>query len=151
MRRSLIALALLVLPLSVSACAMEATPGWTQGVPTAVPASQAAPEPTPVPGASAALPDGVIAVSALNVAFEQAAISAPAGTAFTIHFTNKDQGVPHNVDIKDASGASVVNPVPPTVTGPAEVDYQFPALPAGDYAFVCTVHPNMAGKLKVGG
>jgi len=29
--------------------------------------------------------------------------------------------------------------------------YDVPALAAGTYQFVCTVHPNMIGTLKVGG
>ena len=37
------------------------------------------------------------------------------------------------------------------VTGPVAVDYQVPALAAGTYQFVCTVHPNMIGTLTVGG
>jgi plastocyanin len=37
------------------------------------------------------------------------------------------------------------------VTGPTVVEYQVPALPAGTYQFVCTVHPNMVGTLSVGG
>ena len=37
------------------------------------------------------------------------------------------------------------------VTGPVVVDYAVPALAAGTYPFVCTVHPNMIGTLTVGG
>jgi plastocyanin len=35
------------------------------------------------------------------------------------------------------------------VTGPTQVTYDVPALPAGPYAFVCTVHPQMTGTLNV--
>ena len=35
------------------------------------------------------------------------------------------------------------------VTGPTTIVYQVPALEAGAYAFVCTVHPNMVGTLTV--
>ena len=31
--------------------------------------------------------------------------------------------------------------------GVATRDYQVPALAAGEYTFVCTVHPNMTGTL----
>lgn len=108
---------------------------------------------TPAPSGGAATPAPgavVLNVVALNIAFDVKELSAPADTAFSIHFNNQDQGIPHNVDIKDGSGASVTDPVPPTVNGLAETDYQFPALPAGSYTFVCTVHPNMTGTLKVG-
>ena len=90
----------------------------------------------------------VVQVSALNIAYEQSQLSAPAGTAFTIHFDNKDPGVPHNVAIKDASGAEVFKGA--IVTGPTQTDYQVPALPAGTYTFQCSVHPNMTGTLTVG-
>ena len=57
--------------------------------------------------------------------------------------------MPHNVNVKDSSGASKFKG--DIVTGPKEVDYQVSALSAGDYTFVCDVHPNMTGTLKVGG
>ena len=31
--------------------------------------------------------------------------------------------------------------------GPEVRDYSVPAIPAGTYQFVCTVHPNMTGTL----
>ncbi len=37
------------------------------------------------------------------------------------------------------------------ITGPAKTTYNVPALAAGAYTFVCSVHPNMTGTLKVGG
>jgi plastocyanin len=33
--------------------------------------------------------------------------------------------------------------------GPEKRTYDVPPLPAGPYAFVCTVHPNMTGTLTV--
>ena len=33
------------------------------------------------------------------------------------------------------------------VTGPKVIVYDVPALPAGSYTFVCSVHPNMTGTL----
>jgi plastocyanin len=101
---------------------------------------------TPAPSAA---PGGtVVDISAINIAFEQTDVSAPADTAFTIRFDNKE-AVPHNVEIKDASGTSLFKGE--IVTGPVVVDYQVPALGAGTYQFVCTVHPNMVGTLTVGG
>jgi plastocyanin len=89
-----------------------------------------------------------VEISAINIAFEQKEVSAPADTAFTIRFDNKE-AVPHNVEIKDASGMSMFKG--DIVTGPTVVEYQVPALPAGTYQFVCTVHPNMVGTLNIGG
>ncbi len=31
--------------------------------------------------------------------------------------------------------------------GVAQIEYEVPALPAGTYTFICTVHPNMTGTL----
>jgi cytochrome c oxidase subunit 2 len=101
----------------------------------------------PAPSGQATGP--TLQVSALNVAFEQAALEAPAGTPFTIEFDNKDAGVPHNVSIhKDsATGQEVFKGA--IFNGPDERTYSVPALDAGAYAFVCSVHPNMTGSLTV--
>ncbi len=86
-------------------------------------------------------------LAAQNIAYSTNVLQAPANTAFTIHFKNEDAGVPHNVEIKDTTGASLFKGQ--IVTGPAEASYAVPALPAGTYIFVCTVHPNMTGTLTV--
>ncbi len=103
--------------------------------------------PAGAPAASEAA--GGVSISALNVAFEQTSVTAPAGKAFQITFDNKDAGTPHNVAIhKDnASGAEVFKGE--IVTGPVTKTYDVPALDAGTYAFVCSVHPNMTGTLTV--
>jgi mono/diheme cytochrome c family protein/plastocyanin len=81
-------------------------------------------------------------------AFDQSAVTAPASEPFVVHFANTEAGVPHNVEIKDSSGASVFSGE--IITGPAEADYSVPALDAGAYPFNCTVHPNMTGTLTAG-
>jgi plastocyanin len=167
MRRPLIVLSMVFVALTAVACTASAAPGWTYAPPTEPPASQAAPSggasaapsvapsaapsvetPTEVPGGGGGGNGTVVQVSALNIAYEQSQISAPAGTAFTIHFDNKDPGVPHNVAIKDASGAEVFKG--DIITGPAQADYQVPALQPGTYTFTCSVHPSMTGTLTVG-
>ena len=65
-----------------------------------------------------------------------------------IHFNNKESGVPHNVEVKDGSGADVFKG--DIITGPAEANYVVPSLKAGDDAFNCSVHPNMTGTLTAG-
>jgi cytochrome c oxidase subunit 2 len=102
--------------------------------------------PPPAPSGEAAGP--VVEAAALNVVFTTTELSAPADTPFTIHFKNEDAvGVLHNIEIKDAAGASLFKGE--LVDGGAEINYAVPALAAGSYPFVCTVHPNMTGTLTV--
>jgi len=108
-------------------------------------AAKANATPAPPPSGEAAGP--TVELAALNVAFSTDALSGPADSPFTIQFKNDDQGVPHNVDIKDAGGASVFKG--DIITGPAETSYAVPPLGAGSYQFICTVHPNMTGTLTV--
>ena len=111
--------------------------------------ASAAPGASGSPGASTAPTGTVLQESALNIAFEVPALTAPAGADFTIEFDNKDAGMPHNIEIKDSSGTSVFKG--DIITGPAKATYVVKALPAGNYTFNCTVHPNMTGTLTVGG
>jgi plastocyanin len=103
------------------------------------------------PGASA-VPEGTIpaadvTITAQNIAYDVTEVSAPAGRPFTIAFVNNDAGIPHNVAIHSET------PTGPEVwkgeifTGVDTRVYQVPALAAGPYGFVCTVHPNMTGTL----
>lgn len=109
---------------------------------------------TPAPSASGPAPSGgqagtILEISALNVAFEQTSLTAPADTPFQIAFENKDNGVPHNVAIhKDSpTGQEIFKGA--IFNGPDKQTYDVPALPAGAYAFICSVHPNMTGTLTV--
>jgi mono/diheme cytochrome c family protein/plastocyanin len=113
------------------------------------PAASASPGASGSPAASQAPTGTVVKESALNIAFEVGALSAPADAPFQIEFENKDAGIPHNIEIKDPSGGVAFKG--DIVTGPTTVTYNVPALPAGSYTFTCTVHPNMTGTLTVGG
>ncbi len=101
--------------------------------------------PAPLPSGEAAGP--VAELSALNIEFSTDTLQAPADQPFVIHFKNDDDGVPHNVEIKDASGAPLYTGE--IITGVSEINYSVSALAAGTYPFVCTVHPNMTGTLTV--
>lgn len=124
------------------------------------PAPSTAPGGSPVPGASAEpgaspgaseapVPEADITITAQNIAFLETEVTAPADTPFTIAFVNLDAGVPHNVAIHEGS------PTGPEIwkgdifNGVETRVYEVPALPAGTYGFVCTVHPNMTGTLIV--
>jgi len=102
---------------------------------------------TPAPAPSGA--GETIKLSALGVKYEQTAITAKADTPFRIDFENKDPNTPHNVAIhKDSpTGDEVFRG--DVFNGVASKTYDVPALPAGAYAFVCTVHPTMNGTLTV--
>jgi plastocyanin len=114
------------------------TPSGSPGTSPGASGEPASPPPPPGQGGDAE-------VSALNIAFEQTEITVPAGRAFTLRFLNKDAGVPHNVEIKDAGGAVLF--LGEIFPGVADMIYDVPALAAGSYPFVCTVHPNMTGTL----
>ena len=64
---------------------------------------------------------------------------------FVIHFANNENGVAHNVQVNDSSGQVIVRG--DLIKGVAEADYNAPALAAGDYPFICSVHPNMTGTI----
>jgi plastocyanin len=83
------------------------------------------------------------------VAFVETAITAPAGKPFTIAFTNEDQGTPHNVALHEGSPTGKEAFKGEIFPGVATKVYDVPALPAGTYAFVCTVHPSMTGTATI--
>ncbi len=116
---------------------------------SAAPGASGAPAASSAPGSSSAPAGTVIQESALNIAFEVGDLKAPADAAFQIAFENKDPGIPHNIEIKDANGGVLFKG--DIITGPAKITYNVPALKAGSYTFLCTVHPNMVGTLTVGG
>jgi plastocyanin len=88
-------------------------------------------------------------ISALGIKYEQTDVTAPAGKPFQIAFENKDAGTPHNVSIHQGgpTGAEVFKG--DIFPGVATKTYDVPALTAGQYSFVCTVHPTMVGTLNV--
>jgi plastocyanin/cytochrome c553 len=82
--------------------------------------------------------------------FDPTALEAKADTAFTLTFDNQDTGVTHNVVINNPDGSAVAMGDPAFFAGPEKRSYAVPALKAGDYKFVCQVHPTtMTGTLTV--
>ena len=151
-RSPLTALSALLACLALAGCASSSTAGWTFAPPpsaTPIPAASAGASGAPgaSPAASGASPAATadVTISALNIAFEQASVDAPAGKAFSLLFDNKDASVPHDVWIKDASGTVVFQGA--IITGPGQTTYNVPALAAGTYTFTCSVHANMTGTL----
>ncbi len=100
-------------------------------------------------GPAASGPAADVTIVAKNIQYTTTSATAPAGKAFTIAFDNEDSGTPHNVSIHTGSASGQQVFMGKIVTGPITVVYDVPALPAGTYAFVCSVHPNMTGTLTV--
>ena len=72
-------------------------------------------------------------------------VSVPIGATVVLTFTNESDGVPHNLTFGDPIDAATATTVPP---GESETIEPTPP-EAGDYAFVCTLHPGMEGVLVV--
>jgi mono/diheme cytochrome c family protein/plastocyanin len=87
----------------------------------------------------------VVTITAQNVAFTTTDVTAPADTPFTLLFDNQDAGIPHDVQVRDASEAVVFKT--DVFPGAEKRDYAVPALAAATYEFFCSVHPNMTGTL----
>jgi len=130
--------------------------GGSAPLPTAAPATEAPATagPTAAPGETPGETPGggggsgvLIKISAQNIAFDTDTLEVPADTPFQIEFANNDAGIPHNVAIHEGT------PTGPEIwkgeifNGVETRVYDVPALPAGAYGFICTVHPNMAGTL----
>ena len=91
-----------------------------------------------------------MAISATNVAFDQKALTAPAGTPITLKFVNNDAGIQHNVMIH--TGPNESDPIlfdGQIFPGVDTKLYPIPPLQPGTYAYMCKVHPVMTGTLTV--
>ncbi len=128
-----------IMPLVQVVPVKSAAPG-ASGAPAASGGGGGAPTPAP------SIPAGDVAVTAQGIVFTASTLEGPAARAFTIVFNNLDP-VPHNVEIKDGSGASKFKGA--LDHGPAVTVYSVDPLPAGQYTFVCSVHPNMTGTLTL--
>jgi plastocyanin len=168
-RPSIIALIALLAGLALAGCVSSTNAGWTFAPPpsaTPVPAASGSPAAggstaaSAAPAASGPAASGPVAsgpaasastadvtITALNIAFTQSSVNAPAGKPFTLLFDNQDPSVTHDVYIKDASGTQVFAGA--IVTGPAKMTYDVPSLAAGTYTFFCSIHSNMTGTMVV--
>ncbi len=119
-----------------------------KATPTPAPPATAAPSAAAGGGGGNGAP-AALALTAQNIAYDKTSLEAPADTPIALTFVNNDNGIPHNVAIHKDSPTGEAVFTGEIFTGVATKVYDVPALPAGTYAFVCTVHPNMTGTLTV--
>ena len=136
------------------ASTLPATGSVASAAPTPSPAPSLAPSPTatilkitPIPGA----PDSktVVQLVAVKTRWDPTSLAAPAGKVWHIKIDNQDAApMKHNFTI--ASGPTFPERIfqVPDVAGDRTFD--IPALPAGSYFFICTIHPEtMTGTLTI--
>ena len=94
------------------------------------------------PAASAPAGDETVVV-AKDLAFTPTALTVAADAPVEIVLDNQESA-PHNIAVKDASGAEVFKG---EIVTNAKVTNSIPALAAGTYTFWCEVHPDMQGTI----
>jgi cytochrome c oxidase subunit 2 len=126
----------------------DAFNGWLAEALTPPATPSPAPSASTEPGASQAPGESVtLKISAQGIAFDTDTLEVPANTPFKIEFANNDAGIPHNVAIHEGSPTGPAVWTGEIFNGVETRTYDVPALPAGTYGFICTVHPNMTGTL----
>jgi plastocyanin len=94
-------------------------------------------------------PPGALTV-AKDIAFDTKALEVAAGQPFAIFLRNDDPpSTPHDVDIRTTDGKTIKDQ--PNTAGGATQTYQYDGLEAGEYVFICSIHPipAMTGTLTV--
>jgi plastocyanin len=111
-------------------------------------AGQGGGSPAPSSGPPA---DVAATIVASGISYDIKSIEVAADKPFKVQFKNEDpSSVPHDVDVRQSDGKTVIQDHP-TITGGHETIYEFDALPAGTYVYICSVHPipAMTGTLTV--
>ena len=110
-----------------------------------------APGGSPAPTGTTVVPATSWMIVAKGIAFDLREIAVPADTPFTITLDNQDPaGVVHDVDVRQPDKKTVVADQE-VVNGGQSVIYEYDGLAAGDYVFICSIHPipQMTGTLIV--
>lgn len=120
-----------------------------QAPPSATP-QPSGPPPSGAPPSSG--PPAAVNLTSVSIAqgFQPKELSIPADTAWSVNLTNADPSVPHNFSIRAANPDGSDWEPGINADGGGSAVYQPPPLPAGDYTFYCSLHPNMTGTLHVG-
>ena len=100
-------------------------------------------------GGTVSVSGGSVEITAADLEFDASTIEAPAGEAFTITLVNNDSA-PHNISVYTEEGGEEVV-IGDVINQGETTEVEVPALDAGEYFFVCDVHPEMNGTVVVGG
>lgn len=103
---------------------------------------------TPGTAGQAALAEAKATLTAERIVFSPAQVHLPAGTPAVLWLDNRDNLIPHDVQVQAADGTVIATG--DRVTGPARTPLALPPLAAGTYRLTCTIHPAMAAELVVG-
>ena len=82
--------------------------------------------------------------TAASIAFDPTEVTVTAGATVRLTFVNEST-VPHNLTFREPIDAATENIVQPG----EEETIEFTAPEAGEYTYVCTLHPGMEGTLIV--
>ncbi|HUQ43339.1 MAG TPA: hypothetical protein VM451_02855 [Candidatus Limnocylindria bacterium] len=120
--------------------------------PPTAPATAGGPGGSPAPSGAGGpvAPPGSLQLVASGISYDQKSLTAPADQPITFFLVNKDPAsTPHDVELHNADGTPI-KPVPETPGGES-MAYQYDPLPAGDYTYICSIHPipAMTGTLTV--
>jgi len=105
----------------------------------------ASPGPSGSPAASVNPNAQKVTLVASGIKWTTTTLTVKAGEPFVLVLDNQDAGVPHNAQFKDPAGAVVYTS--DTFNGVETREFPVPALTAGAYPFICTIHPTMTGTL----
>jgi plastocyanin len=93
-----------------------------------------------------------VPISAKSISFDKKELDFPADTKVSLHFTNNDVSVQHNVALFTDQTLGTTLFRGSVITGPGSIAYAVPPLKPGHYYFHCDIHPQqMSGTLIVGG
>ena len=136
------------LPPGTAAGGESAAPGASPGAGAPPPGGEGG-QPPPGGEAGPSVPPADVTITAQGIKFLEPSFDAPADTPFTIAFVNLDPATAHNVAIHEESATGPELFKGEIFPGVDAKVYDVPAIAAGTYTFICTVHPNMTGVANI--
>jgi plastocyanin len=130
--------------LAISACGGGTSPSSSPATPPSTTQEPTASGPTSSEPSGEAVEITIGTGTGAELKFDPADVTVKAGADVRVTFENR-ASVPHNLTFQ-----APINVATSTIVAPGTSEtVQFKAPAAGEYAFVCTLHPGMAGKLIV--